>query len=126
VYYLVTVCIAMSMWYARIYIRFTYLSFQYRLGTGNHEYVKYDIFAKENRNDIPFFILELGTSILYIHYFSGCCSKTNENNFSVIVLNVQHLRVIIILIWAQCVPVHHPDVINNHTYLEYFASDFPP
>jgi hypothetical protein len=29
------------------------------------------------------------------------------------------------LIWAQCVPVHHPDGINNHTYLEYAASDFP-
>jgi hypothetical protein len=102
-----------------------YISFQNRLGTENQESVKCDIFAQENRNDIPFFILGIGTSILYIHSLSGCCWKTNENNFWVIVLNVQHHRVIIILIWAQCVPVHHPDVTNNHTYLENNACEFP-
>jgi hypothetical protein len=44
------------------------------------ESIKYGIFAQANRDDIHFFLKEIGTSILYIHYFSGCCSKTKENH----------------------------------------------
>ncbi len=108
---MVTVFIGMSVGYVCIYIRFTYRSIQYRLGTEIHEYVKYDILTKKIGMISHFFMLEIGTCFLYIHYFSGCCPKTKKNNFSIIVVNVRHnpLRCCPgILIWAQCVPVHYP------------------
>jgi hypothetical protein len=73
--------------YARIFIRFSYRAYQNRLGTENHEYIKYDFCAQENRNGIQISnISEIRRSILYIQYFSGSCSKTNGNNVLVLVL----------------------------------------